>query len=155
MVCMKIVTQTPDQLVITASGTRNLLIGLVIIGVLLLQWRLFPGGLATVVMAIGVGVAGLITLASLGSARVEADRATGQLSLSRRGLTGSSAENLPLTALAGADLTSRRSSGSSPVYRVELILTDGRRWPLTRSFSNAAGQTAVAETINRWLAAGG
>jgi hypothetical protein len=61
---------------------------------------------------------------------------------------------LPLMALAGADLTSRRSSGSNPVYRVELILSDGRRWPLTRSFSNAAGQAAVAETINRWLAAG-
>jgi hypothetical protein len=153
---MTVLTNTPDRLVIAISGRRNLMIGLVIIAALLAQWWLVPGGgrLGTVVLVVGCAVTGMITLASLGGAQLDANRATGQLSLSRRGLTGSSAETLPLMALAGADLTSRRSSGSNPVYRVELILSDGRRWPLTRSFSNAAGQAAVAETINRWLAAG-
>lgn len=78
------ISATPDRLTITATGLRNLTIGLAILGFLALQWWLMPGGLATVVFAVGAVVAGLITLSALGRFRLEADRVTGLLSLSHK-----------------------------------------------------------------------
>jgi hypothetical protein len=144
---------TPDRLHISVSGLRNLSIGAAIIAVLGLQWWFVPGGgvLSTVVFVIGAGVAGLITLAALGRASLTADRRTGQLTLTRKSPFGGGTETHPLSALVGAEVTSRRSSGSSPTYRCEVVLAQGQRWPLTRSFGAAAAAEAAAQAITAWI----
>lgn len=149
------ISSTPDRLEITVSGSRNLWIGLVIIAVLGLQWWLVPsiGGLSTIVLVIGVAVAGLITLAALGRARIEADRKTGQLTLSRKSSFGGGTETHPLAALSGTEVTSRKSSGSSPTYRCEVVLSTGQHWPLTRAFGAAGPAKAAADAVNAWVAA--
>ncbi len=134
------VTATPDRLEVTHSGTGALGVGLAILAVLLAQWWLVPsvGGLSTLVLVIGAGVAALITLAALGRARITADRTTGELTLARKTPFGSTTETHPLASLRGAEVTSRKSAGSSPAYRCELLLASGQRWPLSRSFGPAA-----------------
>lgn len=149
------ISSTPDRLVVSVSGLRNLWIGLAIIAVLGLQWWLLPsvGGLSTIVFVIGAGVAGLITLAALGRAGLTADRSTGQLTLTRTSPFGGGTEVHPLAALSGAEVASRKSSGSSPTYRCEVVLTTGQRWPLTRAFGSVAAARAAADAINQWRAA--
>jgi hypothetical protein len=150
------ITSTPDRLTITVSGLRNLWIGGAILAVLAAQWWFIPsiGGLSTVVFIVGAGVAGLITLAALGRASMVADCTTGQLTLTRKTPFGGGTETHPLPALQGAEVTSRTSSGSSPTWRCELVLTTGQRWPLTRAFGSAATAKAAADAINAWVSAG-
>jgi hypothetical protein len=149
------IASTPDRLDISVSGLRNLWIGLAILAVLGAQWWLVPGGgaLSTVVFAVGAGVAGLITLAALGRASLIADRALGQVTLSRKSPFGGGSETHPLAAVTGADVTSRKSSGSSPTYRCEVVLANGERWPLTRAFGSGAAAKAAADAINAWFSA--
>jgi hypothetical protein len=149
------ISSTPDRLEITVSGLRNLWIGLAIIAVLGLQWWFVPaiGGLSTVVFIIGAGVAGLITLAALGRATLTADRRTGEVTLVRKSPFGGGTETQPLGALVGAEVTSRKSSGSSPSYRCEILFASGQRWPLTRAFGAAAAARSATESVNSWIAA--
>lgn len=149
------ITSTPDRLSIRVSGLRNLWIALAILAVFGAQWWLLPGtgGLSTVVFAVAVVVTGLITLAALGRASLVADRTVGEVTLSRKTPFGGGTETHPLAALTGAEVTARRSSGSSPTYRCEVVLRGGQRWPLTRAFGSQRAAVQAAEAINAWLGA--
>jgi hypothetical protein len=150
---VKITENTPDRLVMDITGWGNLVVGLVVIAVLVVQGTMLPqiGPLSGWVMWFCLAVVGAILAGVIERCQFWADRTTGTLAVRRKSLLRRSEAVHPLAELAGATLASRRGSKGGRRYRAEVMLTNGTALPLIASFGGRTGPARATDTINSWL----
>ncbi len=152
---MKITTRTPQLLVISDSAMAVRLIGVFLI---------IFGSFFVLVRATATGSPGLlgVLLALFGVAIVilprssiyTFDRARRTLTIVRRGLRGSTHEEIDFRNITGIELEqppSRSGAQRSSTYRVALVLRDGSRLPWTSYYTSGPSQHTVAAAAREFL----
>jgi hypothetical protein len=156
---MKIVTDTPDRLVL---GDRPLAVGIMLVATILL---LAAAGLATLFS--GNWPAGLMLLAGAGAFYVPFavfvvqtvavfDRPTGTGVLRRKSVRRQTEDSFPLTAIriARLDRRERRENNGRRTVRlarIALHLADGRTLHLPEAHVGGPAVPAAADALRRWL----
>lgn len=156
---MKIVEDSPDRLVLAHQP-----VGLTI-GCALALALILAGSFVTWTEGDGLGARflGAIGLAGLTAAlfllqrtTITLDRRKREVTIRRRAALRRSVTETPLAAVRRAEIQSRPpwfNRRLRKVHRPALELTDGRRLPLSRHYSEGTGAGRAVQTINRWLGA--
>lgn len=97
----------------------------------------------------------LLAIFLLKTRRLTFDRTTSQITAAARGIFGTTVKTYPLSAFAGAVLTSHRSKNSH-TYRANLSFTDGTGpIKVTPYSTSGSGPSRMVSAINQWFGAAG
>jgi hypothetical protein len=158
---MRVTEETADRLVIempprvgywfSACGTAA--------GVVMIAATLLAGEFEDDVDRVLSGAAGVVAVlisgvvaAAQATLTVTLDRPTNTARVERRGWWSESAEELPLTEVAAAELETTLDSDGGTLYRVALRLAGGRTLPFGLCYDmRVRPKQTVVEAINRFL----
>lgn len=153
---MKTVLKTPDRLVL--DGVPWVLGGLIVAFVLGFVAfglnGLFKGdmqGAVFLLAALFFGGVGFV--AFVRRTRLDMDRGSGRVVITRRGVLGTSRLELALDEVRGAEIERSRSSKGSTTRRAVLVLADGDRQEIDPVYTSGSAPRRTANRINAWLGA--
>lgn len=151
---MRIVTQTPERLVIE-HRPRSLMLLIAALSVVLLaigvELALSGCGFVGLLVALlGLVGAGAVQFEFLSHSSVTFDRASGIVCILWQDEAGEMRRDVPLSAIHGAQMQRIRSHEGPAIDRVALV-TGGKPVPLTRAFHDSAAPTQITAAINDWI----
>jgi hypothetical protein len=151
---VKIAQNTPDVLVLAESAAPIRTIGAIfaVVGSAFLYAALMShagfGAWVAATVSIPIGLAMIILP---GRVTAAFDRGSHTLIVSRRGVRGSTRDEIDFSKIASVEAERSGTNGGQATFRVTIVLRDGYRLPLTSWYASGGGYAEAAAAATKFL----